>query len=167
MNRAVVWIGVATVLAGFALAAFPIAVTGHEAFDLEQEAGTLVAPVGLVVVMLAFTLHDPRETTVRGLFDADPRRPSSAHGPPAAPGRYGPSEADECRFCRTPIAWDLAGCPRCARARPCRGCGRPLGRVLDRPTCPTCGRPESTCACPRLAPRGAAPAPRAVRLRGD
>jgi len=166
MNRAVVWIGVATVLAGFALAAFPVVVTGQEHFDDEQAAGTLVAPVGLVVVMLGFTLYDPRASTVRGLFNDDPRPASVGHGPAAASGLYAPSEADECRQCRTPIAWDLASCPRCARARPCRTCGRPVGLVLDRPTCPTCGQAEATCGCPRLAPRGSPAPPRAIRLRG-
>lgn len=165
MNRAVVWIGIAMVLAGFALAAFPIVVTGREVFDVEQESGTLVAPVGLVVVMLGFTLYDPRATTVRGFFGGEDRPQPVARSRSAGTANYGPGEADECRACRTPIAWDLAQCPRCARARACRTCGRPLGLVIERPTCPACGRSEATCDCPRL-PARAAPQPRAIRLRG-
>jgi hypothetical protein len=167
MNRTVAYLGVATCLAGLALASFPIVVTGHELFDVEQESGFLVAPVGLVVVMLAFTLHDPRQTTVAGAFgnpeEERHRRPEPLR--PAIPSLgYNPRETAICRYCRTNIEFDQANCPRCARARECRSCGRPLGYVLDRATCPRCARAEALCNCPMLT-RAPSPAPLAVRAR--
>ncbi len=149
MNRTVVYLGIAVVVAGFLLAAYPILLLGRERFDLEQGAGCLVAPVGVFVVMFGASFYDPTRTTVGGVFgNPDERRPTSpAEGPvsPAIP--FSPLEAATCRFCRTYIDHDQATCPRCARARPCRRCGRPLGRVLDRATCPRCGREEAFCDC--------------------
>ena len=170
MNRSVVMMGVAVILAGFALMSFPIAVTGQEQFDIEQESGLLVAPVGLVVVMFGASFYDPSRTTIGGAFGnpEEPARrtagPRAAVPVPTLP--YHPYESASCRFCRTNIEYDQAICPRCARARECRTCGRPLGRVLDRATCPLCARAEALCNCPRLAgPTGARPAtgPRRVR----
>lgn len=167
MNRPIVYMGVVTILFGFALASFPIVMTGHEVFDIEQEAGVLVAPVGLVVVMLAFTLHDPRETTVAGRFGnpEEARRRRSEPVRPSVPSLgYNPREPAICRFCRTNIAFDQANCPRCARPRDCRTCGRPLGYILGRATCPRCARAEELCNCPVLV-RPPAPPPLAIRAR--
>jgi len=170
MNRSVVLLGVGVILAGFALVAFPIAVTGEERFDIEQEAGLLVAPVGLVVVMFGASFYDPTRTTVGGAFgnpeEELPRRRGGPHSGPLPPSlTYHPHESAACRYCRTNIQYDQATCPRCARARECRSCGRPLGRVLDRVTCPLCARPEAFCNCPRLSP-AAAPSIRAAWDRG-
>jgi len=167
MNRSVAYLGVVTCLAGLALACFPIVVTGHEVFDLEQEVGFLVAPVGLVGVMLAFTLHDPRETTVAGRFGnpEEARRHRAEPLRPTLPSLgYNPREPAVCRHCRTNITFDQANCPRCARPRECRTCGRPLGYVLDRATCPRCARAEAFCNCPQVA-RSLAPEPLAIRAR--
>lgn len=156
MNRSIAYIGVGIILFGCALVASPIVLTGVESFDLYQELGIYIAPVGLVVIMLGAVAHDPEATTVGGAFgsseanylrDGEIRRAGT--GP--EPVRYNPKEPVSCRYCRTNIDWDLVQCPRCTRARECRTCGRPLGMVLDRPTCPSCARPEPFCACPRIA----------------
>lgn len=153
MNRSIALVGVGVILAGLALVAFPIVVLGGEQFDLEQMAGLLVAPVGLVVVLIGAVQHDPERTTVGGTFG----NPDEARS--RTPGRggeftrsltYSPRESVNCRFCWSVITYDQATCPRCARARDCRSCGRPLGLVLERATCPTCARAEAFCNCPRL-----------------
>ncbi|MGB6500731.1 MAG: hypothetical protein WBG19_04950 [Thermoplasmata archaeon] len=163
MNRSVVYLGAGVVLFGIVLVASPIALTGAEQFDLAQEMGFLVAPIGLVVVMLGASFYDPSRTTIGGAFgnpDEGPTRAPGPRGPPRpAPPVYHPYESVNCRFCRTHIEAALANCPRCARARECRTCSRPLGRVLDRATCPLCARPEPLCNCPRLAPRPATTPP--------
>ncbi len=154
MNRSLAYLGVGVILAGFALASFPIVVGGAETFDLEQEVGVLVAPVGLVVVLLAAVAPDPRKTTVLGAFGNPDERVGRSPPPRTAPTparRYDPKDAAACRHCRTYIPAELAQCPRCARARDCRSCGRPLGLVLDRATCPRCARPEAFCSCSVLA----------------
>lgn len=154
MNRSVVYLGVGVILTGVALIVFPIAVTGREIFDLEQEAGFLVAPVGLVVVMFGASFYDPTRTTIGGAFgnpeEPKPRPTAPRANAPVTPLAYHPHEPAMCRHCRTYIAFELANCPRCARARECRTCGRPLGFVLDRATCPLCARAEALCNCPRL-----------------
>lgn len=164
MNRAIIGVGVGILLFAFALIAFPIAVTGQEQFDLEQEAGLYLIAPALGVVLIGSISDDPRVTTVGGAFgnpDLGTVRPDPRRGPlgAAPPIAYHPNEAVACRFCGTIIAPDLAQCPRCARARACRSCGRPLGIVLDRATCPACARPEPFCNCVRLAARpGPSPA---------
>lgn len=155
MNRSITRLGIAILVVGFMLIASPIVLTGAEVFDLEQEAGLLIAPIGLLVVLIGAVQPNPERTTVGGTFGnpeevhrlrAGPSR--SPAGPP--PVRWNPNESVFCRYCRTVIAPDLSRCPRCARARECRACGRPLGTVLDRATCPFCGRPEAFCNCPRM-----------------
>jgi hypothetical protein len=153
MNRSIGWIGVGIVVAGFALAGFPLAVAGQERLDPEQLAGFLVAPVGLVVVLIGAISVDPRKTTVTGTF-GNTDEPAPTADEPASPTErprvWAALEPVNCRFCRSVISADLANCPRCARARSCRACYRPLGLVLERPTCPTCARPEPACPCPYL-----------------
>ena len=153
MNRSIAGIGIAAILVGIALAAFPIYTTGREFLDDEQIAGCLITPVGLFVVLIAAVSVDPRTTTVAGTFgnpeEAAPVAPAGAGVAP--PKRTNPYAAVYCRSCRSVITSDLARCPRCSRARECHRCGRPLGLVLDRPTCPTCAQPEPFCNCPLLA----------------
>jgi len=168
MNRSIALVGVGVILAGFALVAFPIVVTGHEQFDLEQEAGLLVAPVGLVVVLIGAVAPDPERTTVGGTFGnpdvAETRGSGPAATRPAARG-FSPHEAVDCRFCRAVITFDLAYCPRCARPRDCRGCGRPLGMVGDLTDCPGCHRVEAFCNCPWSARAHPKPTTGSVRPR--
>jgi len=153
MNRSLGWAGVAVVLAGIGLVAFPVVVTGGEALDLEQLLGFLVAPLGAFVVLLAAVAVDPRKTTIPGVFgnEEEPVNPPSEGEPPVGPPRSSPYQSVHCRYCGAVVTADLASCPRCTRARECRTCGRPLGHVLERPTCPTCARAEPFCNCPRLA----------------
>ena len=154
MNRSIGYCGVLLIVLGFMLVSYPIVLTGAEQLDVEQEAGFLLAPLGLVVVMLGALSLDPSRTTVGGTFgnpETDLLRETPT--PPVdtrARRLFNPHEPVNCRYCRTVITSDLAQCPRCARARDCRSCGRPLGLVNDRVTCPTCARVESFCNCPQL-----------------
>jgi hypothetical protein len=168
MNRSIMLVGVAIIVAGLALVASPIVLTGGEQFDLEQEAGLLLVPVGLIVILIGSVQPNPQRTTVGGPFgnpDADLQRPAKTRS--AVPERtalgFSPREPVGCRHCRTVIAFDLAVCPRCGRPRDCRGCGRPLGMAEDRTDCPGCHRVEALCNCARVAhltPAGPVPAPR-------
>jgi hypothetical protein len=161
MNRSIALIGVFVIAFGFALVAYPIALTGTEQLDLEQEVGFLLAPVGLVVVMLGALALNPERTTVGGTFgnpEADLDRTARGRSLEPRPARpFHPYEPVDCRYCRTVITADLAQCPRCARPRECRSCGRPLAMVEDRVTCPACKRTEALCNCPHLARPGASP----------
>ncbi len=137
MNRTIILLGVGILLTGFALMSYPIAVTGQEQFDLEQEAGLYFLPPALAVLLIGSISDDPRVTTIGGAFgnpDAESPRPSGqgASTRPRSELTYHPKEPVACRYCSTVIAPDLAQCPRCARARECRSCGRPLGVVLER-----------------------------------
>jgi hypothetical protein len=169
MNRTIILVGVGILLLGFILIAFPIAVTGQEQFDIEQEAGIFFIPPALAVLLVGSISDDPRATTIGGTF-GNPDAASTRGKPvrPRAPAttrlRYNPRESVPCPDCSTVIAFDLAQCPRCGRARPCRSCGRPLGIVLDRATCPRCARPEAFCNCPHLPPRMAASPARGRRV---
>jgi len=166
MNRSIALIGLVLIALGFALVAYPIAFLGHEQLDIEQELGFLVAPVGLVVVMLGALAHDPELTTVGGTFG----NPEAALGRPSRPGNaetraahlYNPHEPVNCRNCGSVITADLAVCPRCARPRECRTCLRPLAFVQEVVICPGCSRTEALCRCPRLARPASSP-----QLRGS
>ncbi len=166
MHRTIAYLGIAVFLGAIVLIAFPIWAFGAEQFDSEQELGILILPAGLLVLLAAGVSTDPRTTTVGGAFGNrefdSSRRPARSAGVTPPRLRYHPMEAVPCDHCGTMIAADLAQCPRCTRARPCRTCGRPLGIVLERPTCPRCAKAEAFCDCPVL-PRAAAPRD---RLRG-
>jgi hypothetical protein len=155
MNRSMAYIGIGIIAAGFALAAYPLAVLGHEVLDVEQEAGFFLAPFGTVVILFAATAPDPRATTVRGTFGSDEsafaERVIARRVTTTGPRPYTPSDPVRCRYCSSIVTSDLARCPRCARARECRSCHRPLGLVLDRATCPRCARAEARCDCNWLA----------------
>ncbi len=167
MNRSIVGLGAGIFLLALGLIASPIALLGHEAFTLEQEIGLYVIAPALAVILIGAIADDPRVTTVGGAFgnpDVALERLGRARppGPPLRPLTYHPNEAVACRYCASIIQPDLAQCPRCGRARDCRTCGRPLGIVLERATCPACAQPEPFCRCPRLPPR-AGPNPSAGR----
>jgi hypothetical protein len=166
MNRSITLVGIAIILAGLALIASPIALTGQEQFDLEQAAGLLLVPVGLIVILIGGVQPNPERTTVGGPFgnpDVDLERSSSSRsaGLERTALGFSPREPVGCRHCRTMIAFDLVVCPRCGRPRECRGCGRSLEMVEDRTDCPGCHRVEAFCNCARIdrpTPGGPVPA---------
>ncbi len=151
MNRSLAYLGIGVVVTGFALVAFPIVVTGHQVLDIEQEAGFLVAPVGVLVLMFAASAPDPRTFTVRGAFgnpeEAFVDRVKAQRDPAGPPRPFSPKDPVRCRTCSSIVTYDLAQCPRCGRVRECRSCARPLGYLLERATCPRCARPEAFCNC--------------------
>lgn len=166
MNRSITMLGVAIMLVGFGLIASPIALLGKESFTVEQELGLFVVPISLVVVMIGAVQANPERTTVGGTF-GNPEE-NTRRSPPAGteearpPMRFGPRESVQCRHCRTTIEYDVAFCPRCARPRECRACGRSLGRAGNDTDCPGCHRVEAFCNCPRApraGPRYAPPPP--------
>jgi hypothetical protein len=157
MNRTILGMGVAILLVGFALIGYPIAVTGQEQFDLFQEIGLFFLAPAFGVMLIGAISDDPRVTTVGGAFgnpEVDQMRPEEKRSAPVRAGlAYHPHESVRCRFCGAIVTADLSQCPRCARPRECRTCGRPLGTVLNRVTCPLCARAEALCNCPHLPPR--------------
>jgi hypothetical protein len=168
MNRSIILVGVGILLLAFGLMAYPIAVTGQEQFDLEQEAGLYLIPPSLAVVLVGAVATDPRGTTIGGTFGNPDARfdrvgPRVAPGPPG-PLLYNPNEPARCRYCSSIIPPELAQCPRCARARECRTCNRPLGLVLDRATCAACGLPEARCRCAHIVLRSGTSAGRSRRV---
>ena len=168
MNRSIVLVGVGIIVVGLALIASPIVLTGTEVFTIEQEFGIFLSPVGLLVIMIGAVQPNPEKTTVGGTFgnpDMNPRRTSvtkTAQAVRSSSLGYSPREPVNCRYCGSVITFDLASCPRCARPRDCRGCGRPLGIAESRTDCPGCHREEALCNCPRIArvaaSRGTGPA---------
>jgi hypothetical protein len=170
MHRTIAYIATALLLGAIALVSFPIWAYGAEQFDPEQELGILLVPFALVAFLVAATTPDPRQTTVGGAFgnpEYDRRPPSTGARVDARPRPVSNfRDAVQCAHCGTLISPDLAQCLRCARARPCRTCSRPLGLVLERPTCPPCARAEPLCNCPVL-PRPASPVPRTRVFKGS
>ena len=154
MNRSVTLVGVAIFLFTVVLVAFPIAFTGHEVFDLEQEAGLVGIPIGLLIVLFGAASADPRVTTVGGAFGNPDENVVRRQLGPNSAGRArflpGPREAVNCRYCYTAIPSSAAVCPRCARPRECRSCGRPLAFIGAAIRCPQCRRDEVYCNCPRV-----------------
>lgn len=156
MNRSIAMVGVGIILAGLALVASPIVLTGAEQFTIMQEIGIFTSPVGLVVVMIGAVQANPQTTTVGGTFgnpEAKIPRPRSSSVPPLTRPSplFNPLEPADCRYCPGLIPFDLAFCPRCGRPRECRGCGRTLGVAETRTDCPGCHRAEAFCSCPRAA----------------
>lgn len=149
MNRSLAYVGVGIVLAGIALVASPIVLTGHMKFNIVPAVGLIVAPLGLGVVGVAAAAIDPRRTTVLGTFGQDlPAVPETVPvAPLPSPRPSNPRAPVRCPNCRTVMTYELARCPRCAEDRPCRECGRLLTEVDDRAVCGHCGRAELFCNC--------------------
>jgi hypothetical protein len=154
MNRTILGMGIGILLVGFGFIGYPIATTGAEQFDLFQEIGLFFLAPAFGVMLIGAISDDPRVTTVGGAFGNPEvdlmRRPTKVPTATRTGLPYHPREPVRCRFCGAIITADLAQCPRCARARECRTCGRPLGVVLGRVTCPMCARAEALCNCPHL-----------------
>jgi hypothetical protein len=155
MNRSVTLVGVGIFLFTIILISLPIVLTGHETFDLYQESGLIGMPVGLLIVLFGAAGADPRVTTVGGAFgnpDENLVRRHVGADTPANSARFmpGPREAVNCRYCYTAIPSGAAVCPRCARPRECRSCGRALVLLGSAIRCPQCRRNEVYCNCPKL-----------------
>jgi hypothetical protein len=171
MNRSIVLVGVAIILGGIALVASPIVLTGAEVFTPEQEFGIFLSPVGLLVILIGAVQANPNATTVRGTFgnpDATAERLAGSSTNNLVRERrlgFSPREAVDCRYCRSVITYDLAFCPRCARPRDCRACGRLLGMAAERTDCAGCHRVEAFCNCPRLSRPRTAPMTGPARAR--
>ena len=141
-------------LGSFALIASPIAFTGHEYLDVEQEAGFVLIPAGLLIILFGASDPDPHRLTVGGTFgnpeeDALRRRNLAPRPVPSRRSLANPKEPVHCGYCHTWIPAEAANCSRCGRARACRVCQRPVGLISNRVTCPACGREEVFCSCPR------------------
>jgi len=166
MNRRIALAGLFQLLVALALIISPIALYGSLRVTLELEIGLLMLPLGFTTVFWGSASPDPEITTIGGVFGnpvenelrrLEARRASVAHV------RYAssPKEPVHCRQCYTLIAWDSAECPRCARRRECRGCGRSLFYLSGAVRCLPCVRDEVFCNCPKLRK----PAPQVVGPR--
>jgi hypothetical protein len=170
LNRSLTFLGLGILIVTLALLAFPIVVTGHEMFDLEQQLGLVGLPVGLLVILFGASSPDPRLTTVGGAFgnpDENLLRREGVVDVPTPAARFipGPRETVHCRHCYTGIPPGTLVCPRCSRSRDCRSCGRQLTLVGLAIRCPRCQRDEVFCNCPKV-PResGTVVGPRPRRL---
>jgi hypothetical protein len=149
MNRSLAYVGVGVILAGIALVASPIVLTGRMTLGVAPIAGFIIAPLGLFVIGFAAASFDPRRTTVRTFGqDEPPPRPEPPEELVVAQFRpVNPKAPVRCPNCRTVMTYDLSRCPRCAEDRPCRACARPLASVDDQAVCPGCTRQELFCNC--------------------
>jgi len=143
------------VLLGIAFIASPEALNGAETVTPLLEIGIFVLPVGLTTVLWGASSPDPRLTTVRGVFGNPDEALLSRmlEGTPRSIDvRYlpNPREPVNCRHCYTLIPWNVAECPRCARRRDCRACGKSLYFVTGAVRCLPCVRDETFCNCPKV-----------------
>lgn len=164
MNRSIVFVGLAFIVLSIGLFAYPELLTGAEAVDLEVQAGILVLPLGIAVVVLGAAAPDPRVTTVGGVFgnaDENELRRRLGKTPPTGGARDQPSplESVNCRKCYTLIPSQLADCPRCGTRRECRGCNKPLYFLAGAVRCAPCLKDEVYCSCPRIRRAGGARRP--------
>jgi hypothetical protein len=164
MNRTLALVGTVLVIISLLSISIPFLVTSaFKVSDAAYAAGLLFL-VGLVVLYQAATAVDPSVTTVGGILgnpiiDESRRAEEAVTNVPLSPVRYtvGPKEPVNCRYCYTAIPWDVANCPRCARPRHCRSCGKPLFYLAGGVRCGPCVRDESQCNCPRVKATGARP----------
>lgn len=155
MNRTITLLGLFVLLVGIGLIASPEVLSGLETVTPLLEVGVFVLPVGLSIILWGASSPDPRATTVAGVFgnpEENILRRSSLGSTRNFDVRYlpGPRESVNCRHCYTLIPWDVAECPRCARRRECRACGRPLFYLSGAVRCLPCVRAETYCVCPKL-----------------
>ncbi|MCI4353312.1 MAG: hypothetical protein L3K14_08035 [Thermoplasmata archaeon] len=164
MHRSLALVGVVLVIGAILAVAIPFLVTS--AFldgDAFYGAG-LVFLLGVVLLLRGATAPDPTVTTVGGFLgnpvvDESRRAEEALLSPAARHVRYapGPREPVNCRHCYTIIPWDVVDCPRCARPRECRSCGKRLYFLAGAVRCAPCVRDETYCNCPRVRPSGVRP----------
>ncbi|MCI4363109.1 MAG: hypothetical protein L3K13_02230 [Thermoplasmata archaeon] len=125
-------------------------------------ASTFLLAFGLMLTLYGLSRPDPEVTTVGGWFGSAEEnllRREHAGGERPPDRRYLPSprESVHCVGCYTIIPSTVLQCPRCARARRCESCGRPLFFLAGAVRCAPCIKDEVYCSCPRLAHHSAGP----------
>ncbi|MFZ0830185.1 MAG: hypothetical protein WCB18_05605 [Thermoplasmata archaeon] len=171
MNRSLALVGLVLVIVGILLVSIPFLVTSGFQVGYEFYGAGVLFLVGLVILFQAAIASDPHVTTVGGLLgnpivDESRKAEEAVTNLPATRVRYapGPKEPVNCRYCYTAIPWNVLDCPRCARPRHCRNCGKQLYLLAGAVRCAPCVRDETFCNCPRVKPSG--PRPAGVRRLG-
>lgn len=133
MNRSLALVGLVLVIVGILLVSIPFLVTSGFQVGYEFYGAGVLFLVGLVILFQAAIASDPHVTTVGGLLgnpivDESRKAEEAVTNLPATRVRYapGPKEPVNCRYCYTAIPWNVLDCPRCARPRHCRNCGKQL-----------------------------------------
>lgn len=164
MHRSLALVGVVLVIGAILAVAIPFLVTSAFSDTDELYGAGLVFLLGLVLLLRGATAPDPAVTTVGGflgnpLIDESRRAEEALLSPAARNIRYapGPREPVNCRQCYTIIPWNVVDCPRCARPRECRSCGKRLYFLAGAVRCAPCVRDETYCNCPQVRPSGARP----------
>lgn len=159
MNRSLALVGLILVVVSILLVSIPFLVTSAFQVNDALYATGFLFLVGLVILFQAATSPDPAVTTVGGILgnpvvDQARKAEEAVMGTPPRHVRYapGPREPANCRYCYTLIPWNILNCPRCARPRHCRGCGKQLYFLAGAVRCGPCVRDESQCNCPRVRP---------------
>jgi LSD1 subclass zinc finger protein len=119
---------------------------------------TFLLAFGLMLTLYGVSRPDPEVTTVGGWFGSSEENLLRRERPEregAVDRRYLPSprESVHCVACYTIIPSAVLHCPRCARARRCESCGRPLFFLAGAVRCAPCVKDEVYCSCPHLAKR--------------
>jgi hypothetical protein len=173
MNRSLALVGLILVIVSILLVSIPFLVTSAFQVNDALYATGFLFLVGLVILVQAATSPDPTVTTVGGLLgnpviDESRKAEEAITGIPVRQFRYapGPKEPVNCRYCYTLIPWNILNCPRCARPRHCRNCGKQLYFLAGAIRCVPCVRDESQCNCPRVRAPGARPAGVRQLVRG-
>ena len=165
MNRSLALVGLVLLVVGILLASIPFLVTStFQVNDVFYAAGLLFL-AGFVILFQAATTPDPHVTTVGGLLgnpivDESRKAEEAVMNVQEPRFRYapGPKEPVNCRYCYTVIPWNVLDCPRCARPRHCRNCGKQLYFLAGAVRCAPCVRDEAYCNCPKVRPSGTRPA---------
>ncbi len=161
MNRSLALAGLVLVIVAILLVALPFLVTASADGDYLFFGAGLLFLIGLVLLFVGATSPDPKVTTVGGLLgnpivDESRRAEEALLTPAERHLRYapGPKEPVNCRYCYTVIPWNILDCPRCARPRLCRNCGKRLYLLAGAVRCGPCVRDEIYCICPRVRASG-------------
>jgi hypothetical protein len=159
MNRSLALAGLVLVLVSILAVSIPFLVTSSFHVDYELYGAGLLFLVGLVILLRGALAPDPAVTTVGGFLGnpvIDQARRAEREMERVSPAhiRYAPNprEPVNCRYCYTTIPWNLVDCPRCARPRQCRNCGKRLYFLAGAVRCAPCVRDEAYCNCPRIRP---------------
>jgi len=165
MNRSLALVGLVLVIVAILVVSIPFLVTSTFQVGYELYVAALMFLVGLAILIRGATAPDPAVTTVGGflgnpVIDEARRAEEAVTNVPLSHIRYapGPREPVNCRHCYTAIPWNIVDCPRCARPRQCRNCGKRLYFLAGAVRCAPCVRDETYCNCPRVRSTGVRPA---------